>query len=67
MMTIVATFEIDTHKPVNEEIRIVDYFKRELSVLEDSGILVKNVRTLNKHSKCDTNAIELTKKIFEEN
>lgn len=66
MRTVVAILEIDDDKAIAEDLGTIEYLEREFGWLEQSGVFLQNARILDDDDECDTNAIELVNKIFEE-
>lgn len=66
MRNVIVMLEVDDDKAIDEGLGTIEYLEREFGWLQQSGVFLQNARILDDDDKCDTKAIELANKIFEE-
>ena len=66
MRNVIVMLEVDDDKAIAEDLGTIEYLEREFGWLRESGIFLQNARILDDDDECDTKAIELANKIFEE-
>lgn len=66
MRTVIAIIRVNDDKAIEEDVGTIEYLEREFGWLGDSGIFLDEARILDDDDECDTKAIELANKIFEQ-
>lgn len=66
MRQILAMISVDEDKVIEEDLGTIEYLEREFGWLSESHIFLGAARILDEDDPCDSKAIELANKIFEE-
>lgn len=64
MRKVLVLIEVNDDKAIDEDMGTIDYIEREFGRLEQSEIFARDMRILDDDDPCDTDAINMTNKIF---
>lgn len=64
MRKVLVLIEVNDDKAIDEDMGTIDYLEREFCRLEQSEIFARDMRILDDDDLCDTDAINMTNKIF---
>ena len=64
MRKVLVLVEVNDDKAIADDMGTIDYLEREFGLLKKSEIFARDMRILDDDDPYDTNAIQMTDKIF---